>query len=382
MHNYSRLLELPNRSFFLFGPRGTGKSSWLKEKLPNALIFDLLRSGTYLSLLQDPASLRNEIDATKPEWVIIDEIQKLPILLDEVHSIIADYQGKIKFALTGSSARKLKRTEVNLLAGRAITKNMYTLTLKEMNYTADLENLLQFGCLPEVQHYNAKIDKIEFLESYVQTYLKEEIQQETRIRDLLGFSRFLKVSAILNAQQLNLSNIARECGVSRTTVNGHFSILIDTLLGRLVEPYRPNAKVREVSSPKFYFFDPGVVCALKGSLRDKLESKERGLLLETLFLNELMAANSYYRYGGEIFYWRTSDGNEVDFILKRGKLTIGFEVKSSTQWKKDYNFGLTTLLKEKKIDQAYGIYLGKKELKSAEVHVYPLSEFPFKEILS
>ena len=165
-------------------------------------------------------------------------------------------------------------------------------------------------------------------------------------------------------------------------MNGHFSILIDTLLGTLVDAYKPRAKVREVSSPKCYFFDPGIVCTLKGNLRDTLESQERGYLLETLFLKELLAANSYFRFGGEVFYWRTQDGNEVDFILKRGKLVIGFEIKSTKKWKKDYNFGLETLLGEKKLSRAFGIYLGDTKIKSGHVEVFPMQAFPFKKFFT
>lgn len=377
-----RSLSLPEKSFFLFGPRATGKSTWLKEVLPDALRFDLLRSSTYLELLKNPLLLREIIDAKSPEWIVIDEIQKLPGILDEVHSIIFDYDGKIKFALTGSSARKLKRENANLLAGRALTRNFFPLTLEELGNPKNIEPLLHFGCLPEMTKLNSVEDKIDYLSSYVETYLKEEIQQETKIRDLSSFTRFLSVSAILNGQVLNLSNIARDCGLARSTIQGHFSILIDTLLGSLLMPYRPKAKVKEVASPKFYFFDPGVVNTLKGNLSSPLDSTEKGFLLETLFLNELKAINSYHRHNGEIYFWRTADGNEVDFIFKKGKKVIGFEIKSSKEWKKDFNYGLETLLEEKVIQKAYGVYLGERELKVGNVEVKSFNNLRLNEILS
>lgn len=371
-----RNIILPTRSFFLFGPRGTGKSTWLKKMLPNAKVFDLLRSNQYLALLKNPEIIRDEILTLKKEsWIVIDEIQKLPILLDEVHSILTDYKDKYKFALTGSSARKLRRSQANLLAGRAQTHHLYTLTLNELDMLFKIEELLHYGTLPEVITTKSKSDKIEFLESYVQTYLREEIQQETKIRDLSGFTRFLDVTAIMNGQQLNLSNIARDVGLARSTIQGHFSILIDTLLGTLIEPYRPRAKVKEVVTPKFYFFDPGIVNALKGNLRTSLEVSDKGYLLETLVLNELMAFNSYRRLGGKIYYWRTADGNEVDFIFKVGKDIIGIEIKSTTKWKRTYNFGLNTLLSEKKINYAYGVYLGNKCLKQDNIEILPIGKF-------
>jgi predicted AAA+ superfamily ATPase len=379
--DFNRLLPLPEKSFFLLGPRSTGKSTWLKANLPHALRFDLLRSITYLELLKNPNHLREVIEAENPEWVVIDEVQKIPNILDEVHALIFDFNGMIKFALTGSSARKLKKENANLLAGRALTKNMFPLTLYEIGEKQNIDLQLQFGTLPEVCNSTNNLDAIEYLSSYVQTYLKEEIQQETKVRDLAAFSRFLNIAAIMNGQILNLSNIARESGLARSTVQGHFQILIDTLLGSFVEPYRPKAKVKEVSSPKFYFFDSGIVSTLKGNLNTLLEPQEKGFLLETLFLNELRAVNSYHRLNGEIYFWRTSDGNEVDFIFKRGKEVIGFEIKSAKEWKKDYQFGLETLLREKVITKGFGIYLGDQKLKKNEVTIYPLKNLNLFDIL-
>lgn len=373
----TRQFTVPEKSFFLFGPRGTGKSTWLKKKIPHAKVIDLLRSEQYLSLLKNPEKLRHIVTALPAaSWVVVDEIQKLPILLDEIHSLIAEYKNAYFFALTGSSARKLKRGQANMLAGRLQTHHLFPLTVDELKgLSIDVEALLKFGTLPEVITQSKDSHRIEFLESYVQTYLKEEIQVETKVRDLLGFARFLDVAAIMNGQQLNLSNIARDVGLARSTVQGHFSILIDTLLGTLVEAYQPRAKVKEVSLPKFYFFDSGVINALRGTLRSPLESQDRGYLLETLFLNELQAFVSYERLGGKIYYWRTADGNEVDFILKVGNEVFGFEVKSTTSWKTSYNFGLKTLLESGKIKKGFGIYLGEHVLKQEKISIVPFTQF-------
>ena len=202
---FKRELKAPDKTFFLFGPRGTGKSTWLEENYPEALYVDLLQNKTYLELLRNPEILSQMIEGINPEWVIIDEIQRLPILLNEVHALIFKYKNKIKFALTSSSARKLKRHEANMLAGRAVTRHFYTLTSYELGKDFNIDQVLKYGTLP-ISVNNERIeDKIDFLESYVETYLREEIQQEALVRNLLSFNRFLSVSAIMNAQQLNLS---------------------------------------------------------------------------------------------------------------------------------------------------------------------------------
>lgn len=372
---FKRDILPPNKSFFLFGPRGTGKSTWLEANYPDALFVDLLQNKTYLELFKNPEILREMIDATQPKWVIIDEIQRLPLLLNEVHSLIFKYKDKVKFALTGSSARKLKKHEANMLAGRAATRYFYPLTSHELGDDFNIELCLKYGSLPLAINNDKIDDKVDFLESYVETYLREEIQQEALVRNLASFNRFLTVSAIMNAQQLNLSNLARETGVSRSTVQSYFSILEDTLIGDLLPAYQPRAKIKEVSSPKFYFFDSGVVRALSGNLRLSLSNEEKGFLFETFIYGELKAANQYLNIGREFFYWRTPSGNEVDFICKRGTDIIGIEVKISTTWKDDYSSGLITLLEEKKISTAIGVYLGDRKLKKGMITIYPLKDF-------
>ncbi|MEK6557515.1 MAG: AAA family ATPase, partial [Candidatus Margulisiibacteriota bacterium] len=283
---FIRSLALPQTSFFLFGPRSTGKTTWLKQQLPKAKWFDLLDSSIYLGLLRNPSQLRMEIEAL-PEnsWVVIDEVQKLPLLLNEVHKLIADHGSKYLFALSGSSARKLKRLDVNLLAGRVINRNFFPLTGSEMRFRFNVDSLFAFGNLPRV--VSEPTLAVDILEAYVTNYLKEEIQQEALVKDLGSFSRFLEVATLCNAQVVNVANIARDAGVARPTVQRYFDVLSATLIGSFLPAWRPRVKVKEVLHPKFYFFDSGVVRAIQGTLRDCLEKAEKGSLFETMIFHEL-----------------------------------------------------------------------------------------------
>ena len=264
---YSRLLTLPSKSFFLFGPRGTGKSVWLQQVLGHApLSIDLLSSGEYLRYKRDPGLLAREAVALQDRnaWIIIDEVQKLPELLDEVHALLFARDQDYRFALSCSSARKLKRSQANMLAGRALSKKMFPLSMLETGTDFSLQDALRYGQLPmSVTAFGAP-EKVDFLDAYVETYLKEEVQQEALTRNLDSFYRFLGVAALVNGQMLNISNIARELGIARSTVQGYFSILEDTLLGWFLPAYRNKVKVKEVAHVKFYLFDCGIQRALAG----------------------------------------------------------------------------------------------------------------------
>lgn len=370
---YPRLLPLPSQSFFLFGPRGTGKSMWLSHALPDAaLAIDLLRSSAYLAYKRDPSLLAREVAALAPgSWIVIDEVQKLPELLDEVHALLFASDHGYRFALSGSSARKLKQSNANMLAGRAWSKRMFPLSLLEMAEDFGLEEALRYGQLPLRINATSVADQQEFLDAYVETYLREEIWQEALVRNLDRFHRFLSVAAVVNGQILNLSNIAREVGVARSTVQGYFSIIEDTLIGWQLPAWRKRAKVKEVAHPKFFLFDCGVQRALAGLHRDKPSAAERGVLFETWLLNEFRALNAYGSHGAEMFYWRTESGNEVDLIWKRGAHATGIEIKSSTTWKDDFNKGLRTLLGTGDIDRAFGVYTGDRELRFGNIRVLP-----------
>ncbi len=373
----SRALTLPNRSFFLLGPRGTGKSTWLRQLLPNAKWYNLLHNIELLRLSSNPNFFRQEIELLPNQsWIVVDEVQRMPTLLNEVQDLISSNQpGRYHFALTGSSARKLKRSGVNLLAGRAINRQMYTLTSDEVDFKITPEQVMRFGMLPDVYCANNEQDRIDILEAYVDTYLREEIKEEALIRKLEPFLRFLQVAALMNGQLSNLSNIGRDASIKRPTVEGHYSVLEDTLLGFWLSAWQPRAKIKEISHPKFYFFDPGVVRTLSGRLREPLEETDRGVLLETFLMNEVRAWISYRNTGGKIYYWRTPSQTEIDLVYVSGKTAVGVEIKSSLKWKREFSRPLKELIFEKKIKSGFGVYLGDHNLKDGKLTVLTLMSF-------
>ena len=227
---FTRRYRVPDHSFFLFGPRGTGKSTWLRQVVPDALWFDLLRTHTLLGLIRQPESFRQQVEA-RPHgsWVVVDEVQRLPSLLNEVHSLIAETGPKFRFALSGSSARKLKRLDVNLLAGRAVNRQFFPLTAAELDFDFDLDQALRFGLLPQI--HAEPLHALEVLEAYVSNYIREEIQQEALVRSLDSFARFLEIAALMTGQVVNVAGLARDAAVARPTVQGYFNVLVDTLIG-------------------------------------------------------------------------------------------------------------------------------------------------------
>jgi uncharacterized protein len=371
---FTRIFPPQKASFFLFGPRGTGKSFWLDMNYARATRFDFLKNDVLIRYLGEPHRFRREVEGLpKGAWVVLDEVQKVPALLDEVQAVMHQRGDEIRFCLTGSSARKLKAGHANLLAGRALQKSFFPLVTKELGPSFDLERVLQFGSLPLVC---AKPERaIGTLEAYVGTYLKEEIQQEALARNLESFARFLKVAALVNGQVVNVAGLSRDAGVPRPSVERYFSVLCDTLIGNWVPGWQPRLKVREKQSPKFYFFDTGVVRAILGLLRDKIESAERGILLETFVFNEARAALHYLDVGGELSYYRTPAGVEVDLIWSRGKKAVGVEIKSAIEWRGEYGKGLKGLMAEKKIQAAYGVYRGHRAFSDASIKVLPVEEF-------
>jgi predicted AAA+ superfamily ATPase len=370
---YTRLLPLPEHSFFLFGPRGTGKTTWLREQLGGARWYDLLRNDVHLRLLRDPSLFRREVEASPGGWVVVDEVQKLPRLLDEVHALIAEHGKRYRFALSGSSARKLRRMDVNLLAGRVINRTFFPLTLVEMGGGVGVDVLLATGLLPGLR--SAPEHAIDVLEAYVANYLREEIQQEALVKDLESFARFLEVAALVNGQVVNVAGIARDAGVARPTVQRYFDTLVGTLIGSWLPAWRPRRKVKEVAHPKFYFFDTGVVRALLGRLREPLEAAERGHLLETLVYHELRSSIAYSGSGGELAYWRTPSGSELDFVWTRGSSAVGIEVKSSKEWRPESGRVLRELLSEGVIQRGFGVFLGREAQRAGGIEVLPLEDF-------
>lgn len=376
MSMFSRVQKLPKKSFFLFGPRATGKSTWLKQVLPNALVIDLLRNDIYFKILSDPSHFRSIVQAqSRDRWIVLDEVQRIPELLNEVHSLIEG--DGYRFALTGSSARKLKRGQANLLAGRAVVKAMFPAVREEFGKRVSIEEVLRWGCLPNI--LMEPESRLDTLEAYAGTYLREEIKEEALTRNIGSFVRFLEVAAIANAQVTNLANISRDAQVGRPTVQTYFEILTDTLIAKLLPAWTPRARVKEVSHPKLYFFDTGVLRAIQGRLRDRPTDVERGHLFETYLFHELSAFTSYKDVGGQWFYWSTPNQVEVDFIWQRSERVIAIEAKASTRWRDDYDDGLTALQNSKvKPKHSMGVYLGSERLKRSWGLVYPIGEFLYE----
>lgn len=339
----SRVLELPRRpeeSFFLWGPRQVGKSSLLSATYPKARILDLLVTEEYLRYLRRPGLLRDELrDAPRGTLVLIDEIQKVPALLDEVHWLI-EKRG-LCFGLCGSSARKLRRGHSNLLGGRAVRFELFGLVSAELGGDWDLVRMANHGNLP--RHYLADRPGRR-LRAYVDDYLKEEVAAEALVRNLAAFADFLRAAAIGDTELVNYVNVARECGVSAPTVKEHYQILIDTLLGRLLPAYVRRPKRRVIQAPKFYFADVGVVnhLAQRGPLAPG--SELFGKALENIVHHELCAYREYRERAWALSYWRLASGAEVDFVI--GQAEIAIEVKSTSRAASQHRMGLTAFAEE------------------------------------
>jgi uncharacterized protein len=379
---YARLLDIDpssSNSYFLFGPRGTGKTSWLKSHFKKCLYFDLLDSDTYTELLSRPNRLNDHIPETFHDWVIIDEIQKVPALLDEVHRLIE--HRKLRFILTGSSARTLRRKGVNLLAGRALTCHLYPLTAVELGKDFDLQHALQYGELPTaITHKQPE----KYLASYIKTYLREEVLQEGLTRNLPLFTRFLETASFSQGEILNYSNIAQEVGGNRHTINQFFDMLEDLLIAYRIAPFTKRAKRELVLSPKFYYFDAGVYRAIRPA--GPLDSTQEidGHALETLFLQEIKAINDYFDFKYDIYYWRTRTQEEVDFVLygKRGLQAIEIKRKSHLTTK-DLK-GLQLFAADYPMAKLYLLYGGTRAYHEKNIYVIPFVQFltQMKKILA
>lgn len=368
---YKRLLKKPlehPKSFFLFGPRGTGKTSWIKEKTPNSLYLDLLETDLYIELLARPERLRKMIPENFSEWIVLDEVQKIPSLLNEVHRLIE--KDHCKFILTGSSSRSLKRKGVNLLAGRALTYQMFPLTVKELGKDFNIKNSLQYGHLPSVFSEDPK----KYLESYVQTYLREEVLQEGLTRNLGAFSRFLEIASFSQGSILNITEIAREASIHRKVAESYFHILEDLLLAHRIFPFSKKAKRKTISHPKFYYFDVGVFQILrpKGPLDMKEEIDGTGL--ETLVFQELLAMNHYLDLGYRIYYWRTQDQKEVDFVLYGEKGLLAIEVKRKEKISFQDLKNLKAFQEDYPMAKLFLLYGGTREENEDGIRILPIEK--------
>jgi predicted AAA+ superfamily ATPase len=373
---FTRRLTLPPRSFLLLGPRGTGKTTWLRRHLPRAQWYNLLLDRELLRLMREPGAFRREIEALpRGAWVVIDEVQKLPSLLNEVHDALSAAPRRWNFALSGSSARRLRRAEVNLLGGRVVMRRMLPLTAAEMRGDLAVADLLRFGGLPLVCGEKSIAGRVDLLEAYVESYLTQEIRAEALVRSLDGFTRFLEVAALANAQVTNVASLARDAAVARPTVQGYFEVLVDTLLAAWLPAWRPRAKVKETAHPKFYLFDCGVARALARRLREPLDAAERGALLETLVFHELRAQMAYAGIGGALAYYRTPSGTEIDFVWTRARAAAGIEVKATERWRPEFARALNELHASGVIRRAFGVYLGDRPMQDGAVRVLPVAHF-------
>lgn len=363
-----RILDLPalieKKSHFLFGPRQTGKTSLIHHSLKGVKVYDLLDTSIYLALSQSPGRIGQEL-TTKDNLVVIDEIQRLPELLNEVHRIIETRS--IRFLLTGSSARKLRRRGVNLLGGRARTKYLHPFTYKELGDKFDLARAMERGLLPSIYFSD---DPRADLQAYAGSYLQEEIVAEGATRNLPAFSRFLKVAALCNSQIVNFTNISNDAQVARTTVYEYFEILKDTLILYELPAWRKSKKRKPLASSKYYFFDVGVVSLLQGR-KFRPGTPEFGEAFETYLMHELISYSDYVS-GENLSYWRSTSGFEADFII--GDHTA-VEVKAKENLSVSDLKPLRALSEEKKLKRYLCVSLEPRRRRLEDVMVLPYKDF-------
>lgn len=370
---FERRLNLPppgTETFFLWGPRQTGKSTLLRGAYPEALWIDLLKSEESRRYLQNPERLREEIAARPVDQVVIDEIQKVPALLDEIHWLMEN--GGPSFALCGSSARKVKRGAANLLGGRAVRYELFGLSAVEIGAEVDLDRLLNHGYLPRA-YLSERPTRL--LNSYVSDYLREEVLAEALVRDPPVFAEFLTLAALTDTEQVNFSNIAREAGTSGPTVKAYFEILVDTLLGRWLQPYRRRPKRRVSAAAKFYFADVGVVnyLARRGTLSRR--SELYGKAFENWIHHELTTYAAYSESFAELSYWRLSTGAEVDFIVNDMELAV--EAKATAKVTDHHLRGVRELARDHaEVRQRVVVSLEDRSRKTGDgILVVPAGEF-------
>ena len=331
---YKRTLDnrLPENSFFLFGPRQVGKSTLLKKEKAD-LTIDLLDPELQLAYNKNPNLLLQQIDEiTSSAIIFIDEVQRVPKILDIIHSLM-EQKPKLKFILCGSSARKLRHGAANLLGGRALYRTMHPLTFEELSDTFNLKWILGYGSLPKI-YSTLKQKKTkearDLLRAYVITYLREEIKAEALVRNLQGFQNFLDIAVAQFAEQINFSGVSRDCQIALSTVREYYTILEDTLIGVFLYPYLKSQRKRMSHQPKFYFFDNGVTRAILGTLQDEPGLKEQGRLFEQWILQEIIRHNEYHQKDWKLSFWRTSHGAEVDILISRGtEILYAIECKLS-----------------------------------------------------
>ncbi|MBI5363310.1 MAG: ATP-binding protein [Planctomycetes bacterium] len=368
-----RLVQPPEQSFFLFGPRGTGKSTWMRSTFPEAVRFNLLSERLYHDYLTRPEAFGDALRALAPgTTVCVDEIQRLPQLLNEAHRFIEER--RLRFVLCGSSARKLKAQSTNLLGGRALRRDLHPFVPAELGAAFDLDSALVHGTLPVIR---ASPHPEEALVVYAETYLREEIRAEALVRNLPAFARFLRVAGLFHGQVMNAASLARDAGVARMTVVGYVDILVDTLVAFRLPAFEAKLRVREKRNPKFYWFDAGVARAVRGD-RGAPTSAELGALFEGWVANLLRIHDDYEDLYDEIGYWAPSEAikTEVDFVLRRGSEHLAIEAKAGDRVGPDELRGLEAIEGLPNLVRRILVYRGERPLVTKSgIEVLPVERF-------
>jgi len=376
MKNIVRMLEikLPERqSAFLWGPRKTGKTTYLKRHFPDSLVYDFLKTDFFIEILKNPALLREQLlaknNSALKHPIILDEVQKVPQVLDEVHWLIEN-KG-LRFILCGSSARKLRRGHVNLLGGRAWRYEMFPLVTAELK-KVDLLRILNHGMIPS--HYLQDDDYKRSLNAYVQDYLKEEVFAEGLTRNIPAFSRFFDAFGYSHGELTNYSNVARECGIDSKTVKEYYQILVDTLLAMRIEPFKKRQSRHVITKiPKYYLFDVGIAGCLTKRHLEEAKGMNFGKAFEHFLLMEIVAYRSYSGRDFEINFWRTKSGLEVDFVLGKGEIAI--EIKGTNRVdKRDIN-GLTAFMESHSPKRSIIVCNEREKRLHSKIEIIPWNNF-------
>ncbi len=365
---YLTLKDAKDDTVFLWGARQTGKSTLLKNLFPGSRYYDLLKGEQFERLNRRPDILREELLICEDnELIIIDEVQKIPQLLDEVHWLITNKN--LRFILCGSSARKLKRSGANLLGGRAVRNVLYPLVSTEIP-DFDMDKALINGMLP--RHYQVK-NAAKRLQAYIGDYLQEEIRAEALTRNLSTFGRFLEIAAISCGEMLNYNNIASECGVSAPTIKEYFSILEDTMIGYMIPSYKKVIKRRVIQAPRFYYFDLGITNYLLRRKSIEQGSPDYGKAFEHFIIQELYAYSNYSFDQPELSYWRTASGYEVDAIL--GDAQVAIEIKSSREIHRHHLKGLKAFEEEHPNARRIVVSNDQNKRIMSDIEIFPVLEF-------
>lgn len=370
MAKVSRFFEPPPGHFFLFGPRGTGKTTWLRQRFEEALRVDLLDPGEERRYTARPERLRELVAARPDATVVVDEVQRVPALLPLVHQLIEERAGS-RFVLTGSSARKLKREGVDLMAGRAVVRTLHPFMAGELGSAFDLERALELGLLPLVLD---AADPHDTLDSYVGLYVQEEVRAEGLVRNLAGFHRFLEAVSFSHAAVLNLAAVARECEVSRKTVEGHLAVLEDLLLAYRLPVFTRRAQRQPTTHPKFYWADTGIFRSLRPAGPLDRPEEIAGAALEGLVAQHLRAWLGYSRSRAELFFWRTRGGAEIDFVVYGPDHFCAVEVKHASRVRPEDLRSLKTFGKDYPEAELRLLYRGRETLAIDGIRCLPCDE--------